>query len=111
MRRPRGIPAGRLALLVVTIALAGVACRKAPEVVPVKVAAYPASLPDGAGRGIAERSCLTCHSATLITQQAKDSTAWAKTLATMEKWSAPVAPGERDTLLAYLVSTLGPRAH
>ena len=111
MREPRKSRVGRLAALALVIALAGVACRPGPDAAPVRVAAYPESLPGGPGRGIAERSCLTCHSATLITQQAKDSTAWAKTLATMEKWSAPVAPGERDSLLAYLVSTLGPRAH
>ena len=60
-------------------------------------------------REIAERSCVLCHSSMLITQQAKDSTGWAKTVALMEKWGAPVPPAQHDTLLAYLVRHLGPR--
>jgi len=47
--------------------------------------------------------------AMLVTQQAKDSTGWEKTLATMRKWGAPLSDGERDTLRTYLVTKLGPR--
>ena len=71
---------------------------------------YPASYPDGPGRALAERACLVCHSAMLVTQQAKDSTGWEKTLATMEKWGAPLTPAEHDTLRGYLIASLGPRA-
>ena len=46
----------------------------ADTAVPMKLA-YKNTLPDSAGRGIAERWCLLCHSAMLIMQQAKDSTA------------------------------------
>jgi hypothetical protein len=70
---------------------------------------YPEELPAGPGHDIAERSCLMCHAATLITQQAKDSVGWEKTLATMEKWSAPVPAVERDTLRDYLLAHFGPR--
>ncbi len=79
-----------------------------PSGVPKKLA-YGTALPDSAGRGIAERWCLLCHSAMLITQQAKDSTGWEKTLAQMEKWGVAVTPEERDTLRAYLVQSFGPR--
>ena len=71
--------------------------------------ASPDHFPDGDGRAIAERACLICHSAMLVTQQAKDSTGWEKTLATMRKWGAPLSDGERDTLRTYLVTKLGPR--
>lgn len=67
------------------------------------------SLPAGEGHDIAERSCLMCHSAMLISQQAKDSTGWSKTVTLMEKWGAPVTPAEHDTLMRWLVGTLGPR--
>jgi cytochrome c5 len=67
------------------------------------------SLPAGEGRAIAERSCLMCHSAMLISQQAKDSTGWSKTVTLMEKWGAPVTAAEHDTLLRWLVGSLGPR--
>jgi len=78
------------------------------ETVPTKLA-YRNTLPDSAGRGIAERWCLLCHSAMLITQQAKDSTAWEKTLGQMEKWGVTVTPEERDSLRLYLVQNFGPR--
>src|SRR5262245_24338930 len=72
--------------------------------------AYATTLPDSAGRAVVERWCLMCHSATLITQQAKDSTAWEKTLGQMEKWGVATTPEERDTLRTYLVRYFGPRA-
>ena len=76
--------------------------------VPAKIA-YATTLPDSAGRAVVERWCLMCHSATLITQQAKDSTAWEKTLGQMEKWGATATPEEHDTLRTYLVRNFGPR--
>jgi cytochrome c5 len=76
--------------------------------VPAKVA-YATTLPDSAGRAVVERWCLICHSATLITQQAKDSTAWEKTLGQMEKWGVATSPEEHDTLRTYLVRNFGPR--
>src|SRR5690242_1730065 len=71
--------------------------------------AASAMLPAGPGHDIAARSCALCHSAMLFQQQAKDSTAWEKTLALMEKWGAPVTPAEHDTLRGYLLTTFGPR--
>ena len=70
---------------------------------------YPNTLPPGAGHDIAGRACLLCHSATLITQQHKDSTAWAKTLGTMAGWGAPFDSTERDTLRGWLVQEFGPK--
>lgn len=72
-------------------------------------AAYPDTFPAGPGRAIAERACLFCHSPMLVSQQAKDSTGWEKSLATMEKWGAPMTPAERDTLRGYLRASFGPR--
>jgi len=72
-------------------------------------AVYADSLPDGEGRPLAERWCMICHSATLITQQAKDSSGWDKTITQMEKWGVTLSPAEHDTLRAYLVAHPGPR--
>ena len=80
-----------------------------PSQEPTFLRPYPNQLPDGAGREIAERACLMCHAATLITQQTKDSTAWAKSVATMVKWGAPMAENEQDALVGYLASSIGPR--
>jgi hypothetical protein len=66
--------------------------------------------PDGAGRVIAERSCLACHSAMLTTQQRKDSLGWNKTVSQMESWSAPLPAETRDTLLLYLREHFGANA-
>jgi len=73
-------------------------------------AAYPDTFPAGPGRAIAERACLFCHSPMLVTQQAKDSTGWEKSLVTMEKWGAPMTPAEHDTLRGYLLVHFGARA-
>ena len=80
----------------------------AETAVPMKMA-YPTVLPDSAGRALAERWCLLCHSAMLVTQQAKDSTAWEKTLAQMEKWGVTLTAAERDTMGSYLRKSFGPR--
>jgi cytochrome c5 len=68
------------------------------------------ALPDGPGREIVERDCMTCHSSMLITQQAKDSTGWEKTIGLMEKWGSPVQGAEHDTLRTYLLAHFGPKA-
>jgi len=96
-----------LAVLVIAAALAGAAFA-AERVIPRK-AASAATWPAGDGSEIAERACGICHSAMLVTQQAKDSTAWEKTLAQMEKWGAPLAPGEHATLSRYLRAHFGAR--
>ena len=70
---------------------------------------YPSEFPAGAGHDLAGRSCLICHSASLVTQQAKDSTGWEKTLGQMEKWGVQLSPAEHDTLRAYLTAKFGPR--
>jgi len=88
------------------LALGGAAPAGGP---PPRITPYPARLPDGTGRAIAERACLVCHSPQLIGQQHKDQASWEKTIATMEKWGAPITPAQHDSLRAYLVSKLGPR--
>jgi hypothetical protein len=72
-------------------------------------AAAPDTFPAGDGKAIAERACLFCHSAMLVTQQAKDSTGWEKTLTTMKNWGSPMSNSERDTLRTYLLARFGPR--
>jgi cytochrome c5 len=98
----------RLALLLVGIAT--LAAASAGEKGPPRREVYPAQFPDGAGRPLAERYCAICHAPTLVTQQAKDSTGWEKTLAQMEKWGIRPTPAEHDSLRDYLVSHFGPRA-
>lgn len=103
----RSFAVGLVLVAVALATLAGVRGNTSPA---PRRAPYPDAYPDGPGRAIAERSCLVCHSAMLVTQQAKDSTGWEKTLATMEKWGAPVTPAEHDTLRTYLLAAFGRRA-
>ena len=91
-----------LLLAALARAVAGIAAAAVP--------APPRHLAGGAGREIALRACLMCHAATLITQQAKDSTGWEKTLAQMEKWGAPVTPDEHPKLHVYLWQHYGARS-
>jgi cytochrome c5 len=95
--------ASALALLALGAALSAAAADA-----PLRITPYPARLPEGPGRAIAERACLVCHSAQLIAQQHKDQAAWEKTIATMEKWGAPLTPAQHDSLRSYLVKKLGP---
>ena len=92
----------RAALLLCVLAAVAVA---APKPTPV----YPARLPAGSARALAEQRCLVCHSAQLIAQQHKDGAAWEKTIAQMEKWGVALTPTEHDSLKSYLVRALGPR--
>ncbi len=76
---------------------------------PRRFRVYENDLPAGRARGIAERGCLICHSATLITQQHKDAAAWGKTIRTMIGWGAPMDTIEGDSLRDWLVQVYGPR--
>jgi len=94
--------------LVLAFALAAAAASGAGAA-PRVLHPYPATLPQGEAHALATRACLVCHSAQLINQQAKDSTAWEKTISQMEMWGAPVPPGQHDALRRYLLRALGPR--
>jgi len=59
-------------------------------------------LPAGDGRAVVVSSCLPCHSASMIEQQRKDTTAWRKTIATMVSWGASVPADQQPVLMAYL---------
>src|SRR5262245_57456892 len=101
--------AARRRMLVLAGGLVTLALTAFPAYTAPPRLASPDHFADGPGRAIAERACLICHSAMLVTQQAKDSTGWEKTIATMRKWGAPLTDAERDTLRGWLVVTQGPR--
>jgi len=94
------------------IAIAGVAHSqfvRANRRPPTVGKAYPGQLAPGVGREIAARSCLKCHSASMITQQHKDAAAWTKTLTQMTTWGVELSDLERARLRDYLVGHYGPR--
>jgi len=93
---------------VALLALAGVAVTALSDDAALR-RVYANEFPGGPGKDLADRWCQMCHSPTLVTQQAKDSTGWEKTLGQMEKWGVRLAPEERDTLRVYLMTHFGPR--
>ena len=61
-----------------------------------------AKLPKGEGRDLVIGGCITCHSATIITMQRKDTTGWNRTVTQMMGWGATVPPAKKGDLVAYL---------
>ncbi len=66
-----------------------------------------AALPAGSGRALVEGNCLICHGATMIQQQHKDSAGWAKTVAQMRAWGAPLPEQQQPALIEYLTRHYG----
>jgi cytochrome c5 len=69
-----------------------------------------AALPKGAGHDIVVGGCISCHSATMIAQQHKDTAGWNKTVTQMVAWGAPVTAEQRPVLVAYLAEHYPARA-
>ncbi len=90
IKRPRAHSQRRRATRLALAILAGGAtlAMAASDRTLARRTAYPANFPPGPGASVAERSCVACHSAMLVTQQHKDSTGWEKTVHTMESWGS-----------------------
>jgi cytochrome c5 len=97
-----------VALAAAALSMLALQPHSAPTDPPKRRSVYPAHFPDGPGRTVAERSCLVCHSATLVTQQHKDSTGWEKSVKQMETWGVKLKSADRESLLTYLRSRFGP---
>ena len=101
----------KVALLVAVAAVTATVATPAGDGKAGRREVYAAHFPKGPGQELAERYCIICHAVPLVAQQAKDSTAWEKTLGQMEKWGIHPTPAEHDTLRRYLVAHFGPRTH
>lgn len=67
-------------------------------------------LPPGPARDLVIGGCVSCHSASIIVMQRKDSTGWHRTVAQMVAWGAPVPEERRPELIAYLARHFPGRA-
>lgn len=65
-------------------------------------------LPPGAGKAVAESTCLKCHSADMLRQQRLTEKQWSASVTKMVGWGAEVPDDKKDELLAYLVKSFGP---
>jgi cytochrome c5 len=66
-----------------------------------------AALPQAPGRELVLTYCITCHSASMLVQQRKDSAGWARTMTQMVNWGVAVPEERRAELLAYLRGGFG----
>lgn len=107
---PRKQTRGALAIVALTV-LAASSFASLLLAAPKLSRPYSTQLAEGPGRALAEQRCLMCHAATLITQQAKDSAGWARTVSTMKTWGSPLDSAETDTLMRWLIASYPPRPH
>ena len=78
------------------------ACSR-PAVAPVG-----APGPAPAGEEVSNRACVVCHGPDLIEQQRLTPAGWAREVAKMAAWGAPVAETERAALSEYLAARFPP---
>jgi cytochrome c5 len=62
-----------------------------------------------AGAATYKRVCLTCHEADIIEQQRLTPTGWTRSVEKMMRWGAAVSDADKQPLVEYLASRLGPR--
>ena len=113
-RGPRGAKGAWMGcVLVATIACAPktaptVAGPAAPAPAP-PVAAAAVQLPDGPGRQILNRACVSCHNLTEVTKFRGFYTRpqWRDIVQTMVDYGAPVNEKDAEVLTTYLTETLG----
>lgn len=75
----------------------------------VVISASAQELPQGRGRDVVAKRCISCHEADLITQQRLTRAAWARSVDKMMRWGATVEADERDPMLDYLSAHFAPR--
>jgi quinohemoprotein ethanol dehydrogenase len=94
---------------VYTFALGGTAA--IPSMTPTgdpEPPADTAGLPAGPGRELVQQLCGSCHSATVVTRFHQSQDAWANTVTEMANRGMPGTPAQRDTIIKYLTTYLGP---
>jgi hypothetical protein len=77
---------------------------KSLPVLGTKLSEFPA----GPMKGLADGSCLTCHSADIVVQQHLTEKQWAAEVSKMAGWGSPVPEDKKSELIAYLVTHFGP---
>ncbi|MDX6457120.1 MAG: hypothetical protein QOE55_817 [Acidobacteriaceae bacterium] len=65
----------------------------------------PATLPEGAGRPIVQRSCTTCHNIRVVTSKKGARSYWSKTVDDMVNRGAELTDEEIGTVVDYLSSS------
>jgi mono/diheme cytochrome c family protein len=66
------------------------------------------TLPDGAGRSIAQRTCIACHTLHVVTSKRTSQDGWTQVVNEMVNRGADLSDNEIDTLIQYLSTNFGP---
>jgi cytochrome c5 len=66
-------------------------------------------LPQGPGREVVAKRCITCHEGDLIVAQRLTREAWGRSVDKMVRWGATVEAGEREAMLDYLAAHFAPK--
>jgi len=75
----------------------------------VPVQGQSLKLPEGKDVEKVRTQCSLCHGVELVAQQRLDRRGWSRVVDQMIAFGAPVSPAERDALLTYLETYLGPK--
>lgn len=67
-------------------------------------------LPDGPGKAVVQRDCLTCHSVHTTTSKRGNEDDWANTVSTMIGRGANVSDDDANTIVEYMAAHFGPSA-
>jgi cytochrome c5 len=102
---------GALGALLVALGLAAEAAlaKTALPTAAALAAKARQDLPQGPGRDVVMKRCVSCHEADLITQQRLTRTGWARSVDKMVRWGASVESDERDPMLDYLSAHFAPQ--
>ncbi len=71
-------------------------------------AASAATMPDGDGKPVVQKSCTVCHSLSVVTSKRASHTEWAQVVNQMVSRGADLTDDEMDTVIEYLSKNYGP---
>jgi competence ComEA-like helix-hairpin-helix protein len=84
------------------------AAAQAPAAKPGTDAA--ASLPDGPGKAVVEKSCKSCHSIETVTKSRNTADGWADVVSQMIGRGANISDDDAETIVEYLAAHYGPNS-
>lgn len=68
------------------------------------------TLPDGPGKEVVQRNCLSCHNVHIITSKRGNEDAWADIVSQMIGRGANISDDDAETVVEYMVAHYGPSA-
>ena len=69
-----------------------------------------ASLPDGPGKAVVEKSCKSCHSIETVTKNRNTADGWADVVSQMIGRDANISDDDAETVVEYLATHFGPNS-